>query len=157
MAGIRQADLFDPSTGTWVSIAPLITGRYQAGAIGFQGRIWAVGGCDGWNCLTTVEVFDPVTGAWTQGPPLITPRRGAGLQEFRGRLYCVGGDFPKTILELGKKGWLVWEKRCTRLLFGVSSYRPRLSRTGLIEQTRTFGYKDCTESCVGTSDRNCGT
>jgi hypothetical protein len=30
----------------------------------FQGKIWAVGGCDGWYPLNSVEVYDPATDTW---------------------------------------------------------------------------------------------
>ena len=37
-------------------------GRFQAAVIAFQGRIWAVGGCEGWSPLNSVEIYDPHTG-----------------------------------------------------------------------------------------------
>ena len=57
----------------------VFTGRFQAAVTSFQGKIWAVGGCDGWNPLNSVEVYDPSTNTWKIGPALTAPRRGCGL------------------------------------------------------------------------------
>jgi influenza virus NS1A-binding protein len=62
------------------------SGRFQAAVTSFQGKIWAVGGCDGWNPLNSVEVYDPTTNTWKVGPPLTTPRRGCGLAVRNGNL-----------------------------------------------------------------------
>lgn len=91
-AGIKQCDIFDPSTGDWSSIEPLKIGRYQAGVCAYDNKVYAVGGCDSWNCLNSAEIYDPTTNSWSMGPPLITARRGCGLAVFHGRLYAVGGS-----------------------------------------------------------------
>lgn len=72
-------------------MASLNTGRYQAGVAAFKNKIWAAGGSDAWNCLSSVETYDPDTDKWTYSSSLLTPRRGCGLAEFNGRLYAVGG------------------------------------------------------------------
>lgn len=111
--GIKQCDVYDPKTNKWSSIAPLQTGtrycscsqiktvsfwtrieinfflldyvgRYQAGVCAYNGLVYAVGGCNSWNCLNTVEVYDPLTDTWTYAKPLVTARRGCGLIEYNG-------------------------------------------------------------------------
>ena len=57
----------------------VFSGRFQAAVTSFQGKIWAVGGCDGWNPLNSVEIYDPSTNSWKMGSPLTTARRGGGL------------------------------------------------------------------------------
>lgn len=54
--------------------------------------MYAVGGCDAWNCLNSVEIYNPEEDTWSVGPPLISARRGCGLAVFRDRLYAVGGS-----------------------------------------------------------------
>lgn len=49
-----------------------------------NGRVWAVGGCDGWNCLTSVEYYDLQTDTWSFAPVMITARRGCGIAVFKG-------------------------------------------------------------------------
>lgn len=102
--GMKQCNIFDPSEGKWTEIEPLNygksfvyffnglnrnktieiqTGRYQAAVTTRQGKLYAVGGCDAWNCLNTVEVYDPETGAWDFLPPMNTARRGCGVTLYQ--------------------------------------------------------------------------
>ena len=63
-----------------------ISGRYQAGVCSMDGLVFAAGGCDAWNCLSSVEVYDPQTDEWTYAKGMITARRGCGLAVFKGSL-----------------------------------------------------------------------
>lgn len=54
--------------------------------------LYAIGGCDAWNCLNTVEVYDPINNIWTTSKPIITARRGCGVAVFNDKLYVIGGS-----------------------------------------------------------------
>ncbi len=76
-----------------LNVALKIPGRSQAAVASFQGKIWAVGGCDAWNPLSSVEVYDPSSNSWRFGPPLNSARRGCGLADRGdGLLHVVGGS-----------------------------------------------------------------
>ena len=62
-----------------------VSGRYQAGVCSMDGLVFAAGGCDAWNCLSSVEVYDPQTDLWTYAKGMITARRGCGLSFFNGK------------------------------------------------------------------------
>jgi influenza virus NS1A-binding protein len=64
-----------------------ISGRYQAGVCSMDGLVFAAGGCDAWNCLSSVEVYDPQTDDWTYAKGMITARRGCGLAVFKGMVW----------------------------------------------------------------------
>ena len=69
----------------------LFAGRFQAAVIAFEGRVWAVGGCESWSPLNSVEIYDPSTDTWCMGPSLTGPRRGCGIAVRKGQLIVVGG------------------------------------------------------------------
>lgn len=52
-----------------------------------NGYVYAVGGCDSWNCLNSVERYDPATNSWTSVSPLNTARRGCGVAVYNGKFY----------------------------------------------------------------------
>ena len=52
----------------------------------FKGRLYAIGGSDGWNCLNSVEVYNPEIDKWEFARPLNGPRRGAGIENVNGEL-----------------------------------------------------------------------
>lgn len=62
-----------------------LAGRYQAGVCSMDGLVFAVGGCDAWNCLNSVEVYDPQEDSWQYAQSMITVRRGCGLAVFKGK------------------------------------------------------------------------
>lgn len=51
-----------------------------------EDQVYAVGGCDSWNCLNSVEVYDPKLDAWRFTTPMTTPRRGCGAEVFKGEV-----------------------------------------------------------------------
>lgn len=59
-------------------------GRYQAGVGAMNGYVYAVGGCDSWNCLSSVEKYDPATNTWSVVSSLNTARRGCGVAVYDG-------------------------------------------------------------------------
>ena len=61
-----------------------VSGRFQAAVVAFEGRIWAIGGCESWSPLNSLEIYDPSTDSWSIGPSLNTPRRGCGLAVLKG-------------------------------------------------------------------------
>merc|ERR1719447_907441 len=80
-----------PGCPKWQRIADLHTGRFQAAVVAFEGRIWAIGGCESWSPLNSLEIYDPSTDSRSIGPSLNTPRRGCGLAVLKGRIWAVGG------------------------------------------------------------------
>lgn len=71
---------------------PVYTERFQVATVVFRNKIYAIGGTNGWKCLTEVEVFDPVTNEWSMLPQLNIARRGAGVDVYQGKdfmfSYC---------------------------------------------------------------------
>lgn len=83
------------SDETWIlSESRLMKPRSRHAAVGFEGRIWIVGGCFENNTIVTksVEIFDPITGKCVKGPSLTTRRDFSNLIVVLGLLYAVGGD-----------------------------------------------------------------
>lgn len=54
--------------------------------------VYAIGGCEAWSCLSSVEIYDPTTNQWTVSKQIITARRGCGVVVFNNKLYVVGGS-----------------------------------------------------------------
>ena len=72
-----------------------VPGRSQVGVCALQGKIYAVGGSDVWDCLNSVEVYNPEVDRWDNEVPMSTCRRGAGVCSFKGKqrlwnVYIVG-------------------------------------------------------------------
>merc|ERR1719181_936611 len=72
---LRSTERFDPATGTWRSLPPMLTRR--AGAVGavVAGKLYVMGGYDGAQNLMECERLDPAVGMWELLPAMQT-RRG---------------------------------------------------------------------------------
>ncbi len=79
------------SWGTFSSKGFTPRGAFTTQEVG--GRIYAVGGFDGINYITTVEVYDPATGSWDSVhiTGIFTPRRGMSSVVVGGKIYTFGG------------------------------------------------------------------
>jgi galactose oxidase-like protein/Kelch motif protein len=67
--GLPDANIFDPGTRTWTSVAPMASGRwYPTNTLLPDGRVLVTSGeidCNG--CVVPIpEIYDPQTGTWTQ-------------------------------------------------------------------------------------------
>ncbi len=75
-----------PGADAWEPIQPLPEGRMGHQMVGFDGRLFAVGGRGGADVL----VYDP-DGGWTRGAPIPQPRDHLAVVESGGRLFAIGG------------------------------------------------------------------
>ena len=55
----------------------------------YEDQIWAIGGTNGWKCLTETEMYDSQSDTWSPGPPLNIARRGPGIAVFNGGYFSI--------------------------------------------------------------------
>ena len=60
------AEVYDPQSNSWSSVAPMGTKRSKAVGVVLPGpRVLVVGGYDGSSKLSTAEVYDPQSNSYT--------------------------------------------------------------------------------------------
>ena len=74
------------------------TRRLGVGVAVLNGQLYAVGGSDGQNPLSSVEHFDPRVGTWFQVAPMSARRKHLGVAVYRGLVYAAGGRDDSTEL-----------------------------------------------------------
>ncbi len=76
----------------WELRAHMPKARTEVAVAAWSGRIYVIGGFDGFARTTsTVQVYDPTTDTWTMGPPLPRGVHHAMAAAIGDRLYLVGG------------------------------------------------------------------
>ena len=130
-------DMTEGGTQEWRNISSMNTRRWGVGVAAMNGRLYAVGGWDGRQRLSSVESYDPERNVWSNIADLSVPRGGAGVAVVDGVLYCVGGwsstGAVKTVEKYNEdtNTWsLVAEMNHSRSYPGVISHRGRLYTVG---------------------------
>ncbi len=76
----------------WRTRASMPTARSPGVAEATNGKIYAIGGYDGSDYLSTVEEYDPATDTWTIRASMPTARSGIGVAAAsNGKVYAIGG------------------------------------------------------------------
>ena len=88
---IFQVEVYNPVSGLWTSITPMLSKRCRLGVAALHGRIYVAGGYDGNVFLRSVECYDPNTDRWSRVSPMNIKRSRVALAACCGRLYAIGG------------------------------------------------------------------
>ncbi len=84
-------EVFDPSTGEWVSAAPLPRARSGIAAATLDGSLIVVGGESPSGTFDDVDAYDAGSDSWRTLEPLPTARHGLGAVVVSGRLFVISG------------------------------------------------------------------
>ncbi|HEX6867666.1 MAG TPA: kelch repeat-containing protein [Candidatus Limnocylindrales bacterium] len=89
---LSSAELFDPSTGSFIATGSLATERSQPGALRLpDGRVLVVGGSNSYGEPRTAELFDPATGRFEAAGMSATPHGEAWAGTLSdGRVLVLG-------------------------------------------------------------------
>jgi len=110
-ATLSETEVYDPLRDVW-SLGPSLglARRNCAGASTADGRVFAIGGFDGMNIISSVEALDPRMKNWVTIPPLSVPRSSAVAAATQdGRIVVAGGTSGSRL-----KTVEIWEPRTNR-------------------------------------------
>lgn len=72
---------YDPEKDQWQLVAPMLTRRIGVGVAVINRLLYAVGGFDGANRLSSCECYNPEKDEWKTMASMNTVRSGAGKEE----------------------------------------------------------------------------
>ncbi|BFZ14222.1 hypothetical protein BsWGS_17260 [Bradybaena similaris] len=84
--------VFDQTEASWQPKARMHMSRSQFSLVIVDGYVYAVGGQDGSEILSTLERYDPHTNTWTLVRSLPRPLRFMTCVSYKGKLYTFGGE-----------------------------------------------------------------
>ncbi|VDN05304.1 unnamed protein product [Thelazia callipaeda] len=87
----RSVEAYDWRRDKWFSISDMNIRRRHVGVVSAQGKLYAIGGHDGTNHLSSAECFDPATNMWHTVSSMNTRRRGIAVGALERAIYAVGG------------------------------------------------------------------
>nr|XP_015204456.1 PREDICTED: kelch-like ECH-associated protein 1 [Lepisosteus oculatus] len=86
-----RAHRYDPEKDSWQLVAPMQTRRIGVGVAVINRLLYAVGGFDGTNRLSSAECYNPERDEWKSTAPMNTVRSGAGVCALGNSIYAMGG------------------------------------------------------------------
>jgi mono/diheme cytochrome c family protein len=91
--GGTEHEAYDPATDRWEDVAPLPVRLDHIQGVALNGRIYYIGGLEGFPEpeTGTVLVYDPGTDSFSEGAPMPRPRGAGGVAVHGGRIYYAGG------------------------------------------------------------------
>ena len=94
---IVRIDVYDPASDSWAiaGAASLGTRRTHLGSPMpvVNGKIYVIGGWNGFSALTSVEEYDPTTNSWRYVTSMPVSRYAIGYGVVSGRIYAIGGNY----------------------------------------------------------------
>jgi N-acetylneuraminic acid mutarotase len=91
---LPTVERFNPRSGNWEAVAPLVVPSGGLGAVAADGRLFAVGGGNDRESTVTnaVQRYNLATNSWSLAPHMRTGRHGFGIADADGRIYTIGGS-----------------------------------------------------------------
>jgi hypothetical protein len=147
---VAAAEFYDPTTGTWNSIAPIPGPRYyQSATLLPNGMTLVAGGSDGRNILSSAFLYDATTETWIPTAPL-APGRAAHAASLlsNGRVLIAGGA--------GTSASLASAQLYDPGLGFRNSWQPQLTSASLVSSTNGIsisgsGFRGISEASGGNS------
>ncbi|KPA16909.1 kelch-like protein 5 isoform X3, partial [Candidatus Magnetomorum sp. HK-1] len=79
-------------TGNWESKDNLPTARGYLSVQQYQGKIYVIGGNNGYSVKTNNEIYEIATNTWSSGESLPAPRYGIASAILNDNIYVIGGN-----------------------------------------------------------------
>ncbi|NXN95531.1 KLH35 protein, partial [Rhinopomastus cyanomelas] len=92
----REVWVLSSQLNVWIKVACLQKGRWRHRMAPLQGKVYAVGGFDGFCRLSSVECYDPFSNRWSAVAPLPQAASSAAVASCLNKLYVLGGAVADT-------------------------------------------------------------
>jgi N-acetylneuraminic acid mutarotase len=87
----NKVEIYTPSTNSWSAAAPMLTPRYRFAAAGGNGHLYAIGGWNGTQALSTTEVYSETTNSWSYFTSLPQAEEAPAAAVAHGTIVVLGG------------------------------------------------------------------
>ncbi|MFC1545778.1 Kelch repeat-containing protein, partial [Gemmatimonadota bacterium] len=103
---LDSAEVYDPETGNWSTIAPMPTARENPIVVELDGRLCVAGGYASGVYVQVIEFYDPVTGTWeTESAPISWSAFSASGAVIDGKLYVNDDNGDIDIYDAATHTW----------------------------------------------------
>ncbi|MGH0146819.1 UNVERIFIED_CONTAM: hypothetical protein FKN15_024069 [Acipenser sinensis] len=87
----RDVWMYNSQLNMWIRVASLNKGRWRHKMAVLLGKVYAVGGYDGQNRLSSVECYDSFSNRWTEVAPMKEAVSSPAVASCANKLFVIGG------------------------------------------------------------------
>ena len=93
---LDKCEVYSTESNKWIEVSSMNTKRRGFAFIYFQDKIWAVGGCNGYDYLDTIEIYNLAENQWkTFDTKLLSKRYGHSAVVYNKKFFVIGGRYNK--------------------------------------------------------------
>ncbi|XP_077296164.1 kelch-like protein 12 [Arctopsyche grandis] len=115
---LKSTERYDPASNSWISLAPMLSNRYNHEIAAIANEIYIIGGqLDGANYVNTMEVYNINQNKWTVAPPMKEKRGNFAAVTLGDHIYAIGGyngtsSYPNSVerFDVKSQTWTYVEK-----------------------------------------------
>jgi N-acetylneuraminic acid mutarotase len=87
-------EVYDPSTNTWTTKAPMPTARSEMQANTVNGEVYIMGGRTqgAYATINVTEIYNPASDSWSTGVPMLYPVASFASAAIDNDIYVIGGE-----------------------------------------------------------------
>jgi hypothetical protein len=153
---LKQVEVYDPQTGSWVKKNDMDTGNgiYGMAAVSLNDKIYIIGGGNETNnYLNTLWEYNPGSDSWRALNSMATPRLFVAAVALDGKIYAIGG--------LNSSGSLssveIYDPDTNQWTPGQSLQTPRYALAAVVNQGKIYAISGFDSPVVEVFDPNFGT
>ncbi|XP_031570372.1 kelch-like protein diablo [Actinia tenebrosa] len=87
----QSIDCYDPSSNIWSTVAHLPEKAITSAGVCLDGKIFIMGGKNGYETMSWVQCFDPSNNQLQRSAPMTFPRKALCAVALDGEIYAIGG------------------------------------------------------------------
>ena len=89
---LQTAEVFNTQNQNWTMVANMRTHRTHHCGVVFESEVFAIGGYDGFNTISTCEKYSPVENQWHDVPNMRRARQNAAATVANKKIFVAGGQ-----------------------------------------------------------------
>lgn len=114
---LRTVEVYDPTANRWSQLPSMREARGRFDITVIDGKVYAVGGCNGTTELATAEVYSADNAKWSALPPLESARSNVGNDWFFFRVFFLIVNTQRSTFQR----CAIWPANCTWSADGTAS------------------------------------
>ncbi|KAM4038565.1 kelch-like protein 24 [Anomaloglossus baeobatrachus] len=101
--------MYDSVKNEWTKLQSMAKARYGHGFLHYKHELYAMGGCDGQEAISSMECFSLVKKCWTEASSMPADLRSFASAQLKGKMFLIGGLTGSVKKSSRFQGFLIYD------------------------------------------------